>query len=161
MLGMQSRQPTPHGIQLIFAKRFFDTRKNFVFFEAYMVVKKFPQAPQFFRFDATLHRKSLLKIPHGGANLGVISENTHDFGISVEPNVSRISRKKHLFLFAKMHVPRFMPEADKLLCLTRNRRRAFLRGRFRRAPHLQRLNQREMVMLAKRVQTWMAFHSST
>jgi hypothetical protein len=53
-----------------------------------------------------------------------------------------------------------VPESDKLLRLTQDRRRAFLRRRFSRAPHLQRLNQREMVVLAKWMQTRMAFHCS-
>jgi hypothetical protein len=47
---------------------------------------------------------------------------------------------------------------DKLLRLPLDRRHAFLLGRFRCAPHPQRLNQRKVVMLAKWMQTWMAFH---
>ena len=114
----------------------------------------------FFRFNRSLRRQPLLEIPHGGANLSMIGEDSHDFGVPVEPRVPRIRRQQHFFLFAKMHVPRLVPEADKLLRLPLDRRRAFLRGRFRRAPHPQRLNQREVVVLAKWVQTRMAFHGS-
>jgi len=53
-----------------------------------------------------------------------------------------------------------MPEADKLLRLTLDRHRTFPFRRFSRAPHPQRLNQREVVVLAKWVQTRMAFHWS-
>jgi hypothetical protein len=123
-----------------------------------MIVKKFSHAGHFFRCNRSLRRQALLEIPHGGANLSVIREDAHDIGVPVEPYVPRIRRKQYFLLFAKMHVSRLVPEADKLLRLTRDRRRTFLRGRFRRAPHLQRLNQREVVVLAKWVQTRMAFH---
>ena len=125
-----------------------------------MIMKKFSNAGHFSRFNRGFGRKPLLEIQHGRANLSVIGEDAHNLGVPVEPNVSRIRRQQYFFLFAKMDVPRFVPEAHKLLRLTRNRRRAFLRGRFRRAPHLQRLNQREVVVLAKWVQTWVAFHCS-
>ena len=88
----------------------------------------------------------------------MIGEDAHDFGVPVEPRVPRIRGQQHFLLFAKMHVPRLVPEADKLLRLTLDRRRAFFRRRFRRAPHPQRLNQREVVVLAKWMQTRMAFH---
>jgi hypothetical protein len=123
-----------------------------------MIVKKFPQAAYLFRFNREFRRKPLLEIPHRGANLGVIGEDPHDFGVPVEPNVPGIGRQQKFLLFAKMHVPRLVPEADKLLRLTCNRSRTSFCRRFGRAPHLQRLNQREVVMLAKWVQTRMAFH---
>ncbi len=59
-----------------------------------------------------------------------------------------------------MRLPRLVPESDKLLRLPLDRRGALFRRRFRRTSHLQRLNQREMVVLAKRMQTRMAFHFS-
>ncbi len=149
-----------HRVQLLFAERFFDARKYFVFFQPHMIVKKFSQASQFFRFNRSLRRQPLLEIPHGSANLSVIGEDSHDFGVPVKPRVPRIRGQQHFLLFAKMHVPRLAPEPDKLLRLTFDRRRAFFRRRFRRAPHSQRLNQREMVVLAKWVQTRMAFHCS-
>ena len=79
---------------------------------------------------------------------------------AVEPRVLRVRRQQYFLLFAKMHVPRRVPEADKFLRLTLDRRRAFFLWRFGRAPHVQRLNQREVVVLAKWVQTRMAFHCS-
>jgi len=160
MLGMQPRKSAPHRIQLLFAKRFFNARKHFVFFQPHMIVKKFSNASNFSRFNRSLRREPLLEILNGSANLGMIGKNSHDFGVLVEPRMPRVCRQQHFLLFAKMHVPRFVPEADKLLRLPLDRRRAFLRGSFRRAPHSQRLEQREMVVLAKWVQTRMAFHDS-
>jgi hypothetical protein len=160
ILGMQAREPAAHRVQLLFAKRFFDARKHFVFFQPHMIVKKFSQAAHLFRFNRSLRRKPLLEIPHGAANLSVIGEDSHDFCVLVKPRVPRVRGQQHFFLFAKMHVPRLVPEADKFLRLTHNRRRPFFRWRFGRAPHLQRLNQREVMVLAKWVQTRMAFHCS-
>ena len=105
MLGMKARKPAAHRVQLLFAKRFFNARKHFVFFQPHMIVKKFPQAAHFFCFNRSLCRKPLLEIPHGGANLRVIGEDAHDFGVLVEPRVPRIPGQQHLLLFAKMHVP--------------------------------------------------------
>jgi hypothetical protein len=158
MFGMKARKPAAHRVQLLFAKRFFNARKHFVFFQPHMIVKKFPQAAHFFCFNRSLRRKPLLEIPHGCSNFSVIGEDSHDLGVPVEPRVPRIRGQQHFLLFAKMHVPRLVPEADKLLRLALDRRRAFFRRRFGRAPHLQRLNQREVVVLAKWVQTRMAFH---
>ena len=160
VFGMQPCELASHRIQLLFAKNFFDPRKYFVFFQPHMIVKKFPKAGQFFRFNRSLRRQPLLEILHGSANLGVIGEDAHYFGVLVQPRVPRIRGQKHFLLFAKMHVPRLVPEADKLLRLPRDCRRAFLRGSFSRTPHLQRLNQRKMVVLTKWVQTRMAFHCS-
>ncbi len=160
MLGMQPRKPAPHRLQLLFAQRLFDARKHFVLFQPHMIVKQFPQAADFFRINRSLRRKPLLDILHGGANLGMIGQKPHDIGVLIESRVPRICRQEDFFLFAKMHVPRFVPKADKLLRLPLDRRRAFLRGSFRRAPHSQRLEQREMVVLAKWVQTRMACHDS-
>ena len=157
---MQAREPLSHRVQLLFAEHLFDARKHFIFFQPHMVVKKFPKAAHFFRFDLSFRRQPLLEIPHGSSNLCMIGEDSHDFGVLVEPRVPRIRGQQHFLLFAKMHVPRLVPEPDKLLRLTLDSRRTFFRGRFRRAPHLQRLNQREMVVLAKWVQTRMAFHGS-
>ncbi len=157
---MQPREPAPHRVQLLFAKNFFDARKQFVFFQPHMIVKKFSEAPHFFRFNRSLRREPPLKIQHGGANLSVIGEDSHDLGVPVKPRVPRIRRQQYFLLLAKMHMPGLVPEADKLLRLTLDRRRAFLRRRFRRAPHPQRLNQGEVVVLAKWVQTRMAFHGS-
>jgi len=157
---MQPRKPAPHRVQLLFAERCFNARKHFVLLQPDMIVKQLSNASNFSRFNRSLRRQPLLEIPHGGANLGMIGQNSHDFGIPVEPRVPRIRGQQHFFLFAKMHVPRLVPEPDKLLRLTLDRRRAFLRRSFRRAPHPQRLNQREMVVLAKWVQTRMAFHGS-
>ena len=125
-----------------------------------IVKKKFPQAAHFFCFNRSLRRKPLLEIPHGGANLRMISEDAHDFCVPVEPHVPRIRGQQHFLLFAKMHRPGLVPEADKFLPLTLDRRCALFRRRFGRPPHLQRLNQREVVVLAKWVQTRMAFHCS-
>jgi len=155
---MQLCEPAAHYVQLLFAERFFDPRKNFVFFQPHMIMKKFPQAANFFRPNRNLRRQPLLEIPHGGANLGVIGEDAHDVRVRIEPYMPRIRGQQHFLFFAKMHLPRLVPEADKLLCLTRDSRCTLRRRRFRSAPHLQRLNQREVVVLAKRVQTWMAFH---
>jgi hypothetical protein len=160
MLGMQPREPMPHRVQLLFAECFFDARKHFVFFQPHMIVKKFPKAANFFRFNRSLRRNLLLEILHSGANLSVVGKDSHDLGVPVEPRVPRIRGQQHFLLFAKMYVPRLVPEADKLFRLTLDRRRALLRRRLRRAPHLQRLNQREMMVLAKWVQTRMAFHCS-
>jgi hypothetical protein len=158
MLGMQPRESATHRVQLLFAQRFFDAWKHFVFFQPHMIVKKFSKPADFFRFNRSLCRKPLLEIQYSGANLGMIGEDSHDFSVPVEPHVPRICGQQHFLLFAKMHVPRLAPEPDKLLRLTLDRRRAFLRRSFRRAPHPERLNQREVVVLAKWVQTRMAFH---
>jgi hypothetical protein len=157
---MQPRKSVPHRIQLLFAQRFFDARKHFVFFQPDMIVQEFSHASNFSRVNRCLRRQPLLEIPHGSANLGMIGKNSRDFGVPVESRVPRIRGQQHFLLLAKMHVPRLVPEADKLLRLPLDRRRAFLRGSFRRAPHPQRLNQREMMVLAKWVQTRMAFHDS-
>jgi hypothetical protein len=155
---MQARKPAAHRVQLLFAKRFFDARKHFVFFQPHMIVKKFPQATHLFRFNRSLHSKPLLEIQDRGSNLSVIGEEAHDFCVLVKPCVPRVRGQQHFLLFAKMHVPRLVPETDKFLRLSRDCRRAFFRRRFGRAPHLQRLNQRKVVMLAKWVQTRVAFH---
>ncbi len=160
ILGMQPREPAPHRIQLLFAKRFLNPRKYFVLFQPHMIVKKFSQPRHFSRFNRSLRRQPLLEIPHGSANLRMIGEDSHDFGVPVKPRVPRIRRQQHFLLFAKMHLPRLMPEANKLLCLPLDRGRAFLRRRLGSATHLQRLNQREVVVLAKWMQTRMAFHGS-
>ncbi len=160
MLGMQPREPAPHRVQLLFAKSFFDARKHFVLFQPHMIVKKFSNAAHFFRFNRSLRREPLLEIPHGSANLSVVGEDSHYVGVPIKPRVPRVRGQQHFFLFAKMHVPRLAPEADKLLRLALDRRRAFFHRRFGRAPHPQRLDQREMVVLAKWVQTRMAFHCS-
>ena len=157
---MQPCEPAAHYVQLFFTKHFFDPRKNFVFLQPHMIMKKFPQAANFFRPNRNLRRQPLLEIPHGGANLSVIRQDAHDFRVRIEPYMPRIRGQQHFLFFAKMHLPRLVPEADKLLCLTRDSRCTLLRRRFRRAPHLQRLNQREVVVLAKWVQTRMAFHCS-
>ncbi len=157
---MEPRQTAAHLIQLLFAERLFNPRKHFVLFQPYVIVKKFSQAANFFCFDRNLRPQPLLDIEHGSTNLGVIREDAHHFGVPVKSCVPRIRGQQHFLLFAKMHVPRLMPEAHKLLRLALDRRRAFLRGSFRRAPHPQRLNQREMMVLAKWVQTRMAFHDS-
>src|ERR1700739_3834732 len=60
-----------------------------------------------------------------------------------------------------MNLPRLVPEAHEFLRLLCDRRCALFRRRFCRAPHLERLNQGEMVMLAKRMKTRMAFHEVT
>jgi len=158
ILGMQPREPASHRVQPFLAKRSLDARKQFVFFQPHMIVKKCSKVGHLFGFNRRIRRKPLLEIHHGRANLRVIGENSHDFRILVEPRVPRICGEQYFFLFAKVRLPRLMPEADKLLRLSRDRRRTFLRGRSRRAPHLQRLNQRKVMMLAKRVQTRMAFH---
>lgn len=157
---MQAREPLSHRIQLFFTEHFFDARKKFVFFQAHMIVKELAQTADLVRFNRSLRRESFLEITHCGANLSMIRKYAYDFGVPVEPDVPRIRGQQHFLLFAKMHAPRFMPEADKLLRLTLDRRRAFLRRRFGGAPHLQCLNQRKVVVLAKRVQTSMAFHRS-
>ena len=72
--------PRPIAFRLLFAQHFFDARKHFVFFQTHMIVKKFPEAANFFRFNRSLRRQPLLEIPHGGANLGMIGEDAHDFG---------------------------------------------------------------------------------
>ena len=87
-----------------------------------MIVKKFSHASNFSRFNRSLRRQPLLEIPHGSANLRVIRKDSHDFSIPVKPHVPRIRRQQHFLLFAKMHVPRFVPEPDKLLRLTLDRR---------------------------------------
>src|ERR1700722_19355128 len=157
---MQPREPAPHRVQLLFAQRFFNARKHFVLFQPHMIMKKFSDAGQFFRIDRSLRPKPLLEIPHSTTNLSMIGEDAHHFGVPVEPRAPRVGWKQYLFLFAKMHAARLMPEAYKLLRLPLDRRRTFLRRRFRRAPHPERLNQREVMMLAKWMQTWMAFHDS-
>jgi hypothetical protein len=123
VFGVQPREPASHRVQLLFAEDFFDARKHFVFFQPHVVVKKFPHAADFFRINRHLRRQPLLEIPHRSANLRVIGENAHDFGIPVKPPVPRICGQQHFLLFAKMHVPGFVPEADKLLRLTLDRRR--------------------------------------
>ncbi len=160
MLGMQPRKPASHLIQLLLAERFFDARKQFVFFQPHVIVKKFCQVRHHFDFNWNLRRQPLLDIPHRRANFSVIGEHAHDFRILIEPRVASIRGQQNFFLLAEMHLPRLMPEADKLFRLPRDRRRPFLRGRLGRAPHLQRLNQGKMMVLAKRVQARMAFHGS-
>jgi hypothetical protein len=161
VLGMQARKPATHCVQLFFPKRLFDARKHFILFQPHMVVKKFSKSAHFLGINRNLRRQPLLEVPHGAANLGVIGENSHNLSVLVKPRVPRIRRQQHFLLFAKMHVPRLVPEPDKLLRLPLDCRGPFLRRRLRRAPHLQRLNQREVVVLAKWVQTRMAFHFST
>jgi hypothetical protein len=157
---MQASKPLTHRVQALFAERLFDAWKQYVLFQPHVVVKKFSQPRHFLRFDRSLCRKPLLEIQHGRTNLGVVGEHSHDFGVAIEPPVSRKRWEQYFLLFAKMYLPRLVPEANKLLRLPLDCRRAFLLGRFRRAPHLQRLNQREMMVLAKWVQTQMAFHCS-
>jgi hypothetical protein len=154
---MQPREPAPHRVQLFLAKRILDAWKQFVLFKPHMIVKKFSKAAHLFGFNRGRRRKTLLEIQHGRANLRVIGKDSHDFRIPVKPRVPRERGEQYFLLFAKVRLPRLMPEADEFLRLARNGRCAFLRGRFRRAPHLQRLNQRKVVVLAKRVQTRMAF----
>src|SRR5512135_1782293 len=89
VFGMQAREPMAHRVQLLFAERFFDARKHFFFFQPHMIVKKFPQATHFFRFNRSLRRQPLLEITHGSANLRVIGKDAHDFGVPVEPRVPR------------------------------------------------------------------------
>ena len=155
---MQPGEPASHRVQLRLAERFFDAWKYLVFFEPHVVVKKFSNTGQLFRFNRGLRREPLLEIQYGRANFRVVGEDVHDFRVPVQPRVPRIRGQQNFFLFAKMHLPRLVPEADKLLRLSRNRGRALLRQRFRCAPHPQCLNKRKVVVLAKRMQTWMAFH---
>jgi len=156
---MQAREAAAHFIQPFFAQRFFDAREHFVLFQPHVIVKKFPDAPNLFRLNLVLGRDPLLEIQDGGANLGVIAEKPHHVRILVNPRVPRVRGQKNFFLFAKMNVPRFVPETHKFLRLPRDRGGAFLNGSFRRASHLQRLNQREMMVLAERMQTRVALHS--
>ena len=131
---MQPREPMSHRVQLLFAERFFDARKHFVFFQPHMIVKKFPKAAHFFRFNRDFCRKPLLEIVHGSANLSMVGKDSHDFGVPVEPRVPRIRGQQHFLLFPKMHASRFVPESDKLLRLALDRGGAFLRRRFRSTP---------------------------
>jgi hypothetical protein len=158
---MQPRESAAHRVQSIFPQHLFDARKQYVLLEAHMIVKKFSDARDFFRFDRRFCRKPLLEIRNGSANLGVIGEHAHHFRVAVESRVSRIRREQDVLLLAKMHVPRLVPEADEFLCLALYSRASLFVGSFRRAPHLQRLNQREVVVLAKWMQTRMALHVVT
>jgi len=158
---MQARQAAAHRIQSLFAECFFDARKHLVFFEAYVIVKKLSDARQLVLSNCPLCRDPLLEIEDGGANLGVIGEEPHHVSVFVDPRVARIGGEQHFFLFAKMRPPRLVPETHKFLRLPSHRRGALLQRRFRRAPHLQRLNQRKVMVLAERMQTWMAFQRVT
>ena len=157
---MQTLEPLPHRVQLLFAEHFFDPRKNFVFFQPHMIVQKFAQATDLFRFNRSFRREPFPETLYGGAYLSVIRQDAHDFRVRIEPYMPRIRGQQHFLFFAKMHLPRLVPKADKLLCLPHDGRCTFFRRRPCRATHLQRLNQCEVVVLAKWVQTRMAFHCS-
>lgn len=157
---MKARQPPAHCVQVFFAKDFFNSRKHFVFLESYMVVKQLREVSHGLCAHWGLSSQMPLKILSGGADFDVIGEEPHDIGVLMEPLVSRVGGQEHFLLLAEMNPPCLVPESDKFLCLARHSRRAFVLGRFRRAPHLQCLNQREMVMLAERMEARMAFHNS-
>jgi hypothetical protein len=156
---MQAREAATHFVQSLFTKDFLDTREYLVFLEPHVIVEELSDPRHFFRRNLVLGREALLEIKNGGANLGVIAEEPHDICIPINPLMPRVGREQYFFFLAKMHMPRLVPESDKFLRLSRNGSHALLSRRFRRTPHLQRLDQREMMVLAKRVQAWMAFHA--
>jgi hypothetical protein len=84
---MQAGQSTAHFIQAFFPQRFFDARKYHVFFQAHMIVKKYCEMRQLFRFDWNFRRKALLEIQHSSAYFGMVCEDAHDVGVPVEPSV--------------------------------------------------------------------------
>lgn len=157
-LGMQAREAAARFIQLLFAEHLLDAREHFVFLQPHVIVKKFSDARDLFRINLVLGRKPLLEVQDGGANLGVIAEKPHHVRILVDPRMPSVRGQKNFFLLAKMNVPRLVPETNEFLRLTRDSTGAFLGRSFRRASHLQRLNQREMMVLAERMQTRVAFH---
>jgi hypothetical protein len=157
---MQARQAAACLVQLRFTEHFFDARKHFILFETHMVVKKLTDARELFRWDRLFGGEPLLELEHCRANLGVIGEQPHHVRILVDACVSRIRGQKHFFLLAKMHFPRFVPEAHKFLRLPHGSPGSFLDWSFRRAAHFEGLNQRKVMMLAERMQTRMAFHAS-
>jgi hypothetical protein len=147
-----------HCFQAVFSQYFFYAGKQHIFFKADMIVQKLREMRHAFRLDRNFCRKLLLEIENGGANFRVIGEEPHYVGILIQPNLPGVRGQQHLFLFAKMHVPGFMPKAHKFPGMFFNKRRALFLWRFRRTPHLQRLDQREMVVLAKWMQADVAFH---
>lgn len=123
-----------------------------------MIVKQLSEPANFFCSNGRFRCNPLLKIQNRSADLRVIGENSHHLGVLIEPLMPRIRRQQHFLFLAKMHVPRLVPEAHELCRLPRNRRRTLFRRSIGGTPHFQRLNQGEVVVLAKGMQTWMAFH---
>jgi len=137
---MQAREAAAHLIQPFLAEHFLDARENLVFLEPHVVVEELSDPGDLLRLNLVLGRKALLKIQNGSANLGVIAKEPDDVRILVNPRLPRIRGEKHFLFLAKMHLPRFVPESNKLLRLSRNSSSALFNGRFRGTPHFQRLN---------------------
>lgn len=173
---MQAGEPEAHSVQIFFAERAFDPREQFIFLEAHMIVQKFREVGHYFRLDGNLCSKAFLKIPYDAANFRVVCKYTHHLGILVagvlmagilmagiliEPRMAGIGGQQHFFLLPEMLLAGLMPEGDELGRLTLHRRVALSRGGFGSAPHLERLNQREVVVLAQRMQARVAFQTGT
>ena len=123
-----------------------------------MIVEQLSNARHFFGFHGNIIRQPPLEILHCRANFRVIGEQAHYLHVLIQARMTRICRQQDFFLFAKMHVPGLVPEFHKLFRLALRCRCALLFRRLGYAAHAQRLNQREMVVLAQGMRAGMALH---
>ena len=157
---MQAGEPAAHGVQIFFAQRAFDVRKQFVFLEAHMIVEKFCEVRHGFRIrPATFSSRGAAQKSCTAPRISAWSASMRiATGILIEPHMPGIGGQQHFFLFPKMFLTGLVPERDQLGRLPLDRRIALFGGSFLAARRIaERLNQREVVVLAQRMQAGVAF----
>ena len=109
--------------------------------------------------DRLIRLQRCLKIGNKLTNLCMFRQKSHEEWLPIQPNVPRPCWQQHLFLLPEMLLPAPFPEPQKLSHDDFQRFVPCCSWLFERVPDEERFHQREVVVLAERVQCDVTFHS--
>ncbi len=145
---VQVRQALAQGEQFRLVQHGFQAGEDPVFFEPHVVVEQPAQSCEF-QIHRALVLQSFLEFPNLRSYGRVVGEHAHDIGVFIEPGVAGVEWQQDLLLFAKVILPRMLPELKEFPGGALDGSGALGGQRLIGPPNLQSLDQGVMVVLAQ------------
>lgn len=154
MKPRQARAQPPH---LPLAERGLDAGKDFILFQAHVVVEELAERGQL-PLDVSLRSQGGGQALNATTDGGVLGQHPQHGGLVLERNVASEGGQQHFFFFAEVQPSGGLPEPEVVAGGAAQRGRAVARRLAGGAADEKRLHQRVVVVLAERMQAGVTLH---